>query len=62
MRNSLILASLLPALGLGGCAMFGGGSTVDPAQLAPRRNAPLVIPSTFTLPPPAQPAASAQAR
>ena len=61
MRKSLTLGLLLPALSLGGCAMFGsGGSRVDATQLAPRRTTPLVIPSTFALPPPAQ--APARAR
>ena len=60
MRKSLTLALLLPSLALGGCAMFGGGRTVDETQLAPRRTTPLVIPSTFTLPPPSQAAPKAR--
>ena len=60
MRKYLMVA-LLPAFALGGCALFGGGRSVDPAELTARRTAPLVIPSTFTLPPPGQPT-SAQAR
>ena len=61
MRNSLVLV-LLPALALGGCSLFGGGRAVDASEIPPPRTKPLVIPKTFTLPPPSQAAASAQAR
>ena len=63
MRKCLTLGLLLPALALGGCAVFGGGRSVDEAsQLAPRRTTPLVIPSTWTLPPPGQAAAAGESR
>lgn len=51
MRKSLTLA-LLPALALGGCAVFGKRD-VAPDEFAVARNAPLVIPPDFTLTPPA---------
>jgi hypothetical protein len=57
MRKCLILA-LLPALVLGGCAVFGGGRTSDAAVAPVARNKPLVIPRDFTLPPPTQQAGS----
>jgi hypothetical protein len=55
MRKSLSIL-LIPALALGGCAVFGsqargGGGTPD--EFAVARNAPLVIPPDFTLTPPA---------
>ena len=51
MRKSLIFLAV-PAIALGGCTLFGGRSvTTEPVA---RRNAPLIIPSTFTLPPPTQ--------
>ena len=63
MRKCLSLGLLLPALVLGGCALLGGGRSVDEAsQLSPRRTTPLVVPSTWTLPPPGQSAAAGQAR
>ena len=62
MRKCLTLGLLLPALALGGCTLFGGGKTVDSTQLAPRRTTPLVIPSTFALPPPAEAPAPARSR
>ena len=63
MRKGLITALLLPALALGGCTLFGSSrATDDLSQLAPRRSGPLVIPATFTLPPPGQAVASAPAR
>ena len=63
MRKCLTLGLLLPAFTLGGCALLGGGRSVDEAsQIAPRRTTPLVIPSTFNLPPPGQSAAAGQSR
>lgn len=41
---------LLPALALGGCAMFGGGAAPDEFLVV--RNAPLIIPPDYTLTPP----------
>lgn len=61
MRKILIVA-LLPGLALSGCALFGGGRSVDASELGVRRTSPLVIPPNFNLPPPTQPAASAPAR
>lgn len=51
MRKSLILA-LLPAIALGGCALFGVGGRGEASEFAVARNAPLVIPPDFTLTPP----------
>lgn len=51
MRNSLLLL-IVPALVLGGCSLFGGGSKpLD--EFAVARSAPLIIPPDFTLVPPA---------
>ncbi len=61
MRKSLMVA-LLPVVALSGCALVGGGRSVDARELGVRRTSPLVIPPNFNLPPPSQPAASAAAR
>ena len=61
MRKSVTIA-LLPAIALGGCTLLGGGRSADSRVVAVKRNAPLVIPKDFTLPPPRQQAAAAQAR
>jgi hypothetical protein len=51
MRKALIPLFLLPALGLGGCQMFGNKQqSLD--EFAVARNAPLVIPPDFALTPP----------
>ena len=42
---------LLPALGLSGCAMLGGGNRA-PDEFAVVRNAPLIIPPDYSLTPP----------
>ena len=60
MRKSFTLGLLLPAVALGGCTMFGGGRGADTGETVVRRSGPLVIPSTFTLPPPSRAAAPAQ--
>lgn len=51
MRKSLTLI-LIPAIALGGCAMFGGKRSA-PDEFAVARNAPLVIPPDYSLTPPA---------
>ena len=48
--RKLVPLMLLPALALGGCAVFGKRSTPDEFQVA--RNAPLVIPPDYSLTPP----------
>ncbi len=49
MRNALILALAVPALGLGGCGL-GKQKSLD--EFAVARNAPLVIPPDYALTPP----------
>ncbi len=61
MLKSLIVA-LLPAIALSGCALLGGGRSVDASDLGVRRTTPLMIPPNFNLPPPSQPAARAPGR
>jgi hypothetical protein len=51
MRKSLTLL-LIPAIALGGCALFGKKSTSTPDEFAVARNAPLVIPPDYSLTPP----------
>jgi len=51
MRKLIPALLLLPALGLGGCAMMGGRSST-PDEFAVVRNAPLIIPPDYTLAPP----------
>jgi hypothetical protein len=48
--RKLVPLMLIPALALGGCAVFGKRSTPDEFQVA--RNAPLVIPPDYSLTPP----------
>ena len=51
MRKALIPLTLLPALAIGGCSMFGPKQqSLD--EFAVARNAPLVIPPDFALTPP----------
>jgi len=50
MRKSLTLL-LIPAVALGGCAVFRGKSGT-PDEFAVARNAPLVIPPDYSLTPP----------
>ena len=49
--RSLTPLLLLPALALGGCALFGGRSAA-PDEFAVVRNAPLIIPPDYALTPP----------
>ncbi len=51
MRKNTLAILLLPALALGGCAVFRGGDRT-PDEFAVARNAPLVIPPDYTLTPP----------
>ena len=57
MRKLTPALLLLPAIGLGGCAMMGGRKTA-PDEFAVVRNAPLIIPPDYTLTPPAPGTAS----
>ena len=57
MRKLIPALLLLPALGLGGCAMMKGRSAT-PDEFAVVRNAPLIIPPDYTLTPPAPGTAS----
>ena len=57
MRKFVTALLLLPALGLGGCAMLGGRNAA-PDEFAVVRNAPLIIPPDYTLTPPAPGTAS----
>ena len=49
--RKLIPLVLLPAVALGGCAVFGGRNRA-PDEFQVARNAPLVIPPDYTLTPP----------
>ncbi len=57
-----VIVVLLPAIALSGCTLLGGGKSVESGELGVRRNAPLVIPPNFTLPPPTRTAAPAPGR
>ena len=57
MRKLIPALLLLPALGLGGCAMMNGRSST-PDEFAVVRNAPLIIPPDYSLTPPAPGTAS----
>lgn len=57
MRKSLSLV-LIPAIALGGCAVFKSKSAT-PDEFAVARNAPLVIPPDYSLTPPVAGTASA---
>jgi hypothetical protein len=61
MRKSLTVALLVPALAISGCTLFGGGRA-ETAEVTARRTSPLVIPRTFTLPPPSAAATTAPKR
>ena len=52
MRKAIALLSVLPALALGGCSIFGGNQQKSLDEFAVARNAPLVIPPDYTLAPP----------
>ena len=52
MRKAIALILVLPALGLGGCSLFGGSKQQALDEFAVARNAPLVIPPDYTLTPP----------
>ena len=52
MRKALALTLVLPALGLGGCSIFGSGQPQALDEFAVARNAPLVIPPDYSLTPP----------
>jgi hypothetical protein len=52
MRKFITPLLLVPALAIGGCAMFGGGGGGAPDEFLVVRNAPLIIPPDYTLTPP----------
>ncbi len=60
MRKAPVLI-LLPALALGGCAIFGSSQPSSLDEFAVARNAPLVIPPDYTLTPPVAGTVSATA-
>ena len=61
MRKAIALLSILPALGLGGCSIFGSGQPASLDEFAVARNAPLVIPPDYSLTPPVAGTVSATA-
>jgi hypothetical protein len=61
MRKAIALLSVLPALALGGCSIFGGGQPASLDEFAVARNAPLVIPPDYSLTPPVAGTVSATA-